>query len=201
MNQMKTRLAALNLLDRAWQAMSDDDLTTLIDTLPEGHVSSLDQLANGPEGGFTDPATRIVALRAAAARGRIGGTLEQICTVVTDPALAECITALGEHSEHPTEAQLLEVTPALVEAHGVPTVRLMMASAVAGEAAASPMLIGLLKTHEQFALPVVQPREVEVLAPREASDDVRAKRHAAKEAKRAKAREARLQAARARGRA
>ncbi len=46
MNQMKTRLAALTLLDRAFQAMSDDDLSTVIESLPDGHVASL-----GPEGG------------------------------------------------------------------------------------------------------------------------------------------------------
>lgn len=201
MNQMKTRLAALNLLDRAWQAMSDDDLATLIGTLPDGHVETLDQLAEAPAGGFTETDSRVLALRAAVARGRVNGVMEQICTIVTDPALAECITALGDHADNPSEEQLFAVTPDLVDKYGVPAMRLMFASAVAGEAAASPMLIALLKTSDQFALPVVEPRDVEVLAPRVADEEVRAKRQAAKEAKKAKARAAREQAARARNRA
>jgi hypothetical protein len=197
MNQMKTRLAALTLLDRAFQAMSDDDLSTVIESLPDGHVASLDAIADGPKDGFTDPAARITALRVAAARGRIGGQLEQICTVLTDPALADCITALGDHADHPTEEQLLAVTPELVDKHGVPAIRLMMASAVVGEAAASPMLIGLLKNEGEFALPAVQAREVEVLAPKVVSDDIKAKRQAAKDAKKAAARARREQQARA----
>lgn len=197
MNQMKTRLAALNLLDRAFQAMSDDDLSTVIEGLPEGHVSSLDTVADGPKDGFTDPTARVTAVRMAAARGRIGGQLEQICTVLTDPALADCITALGENADHPTEDQLLAVTPELVEKYGVPTVRLMMAAAVVGEAAASPTLIGLLKNEGEFALPAVQAREVDVIAPKVASDAVKAKRQAAKDAKRTAAKARREQRARA----
>ncbi len=193
---MKTRLAALALLDRAFSAMDDDEMGALLVTLPEGHVESLDRLA-GARDAFADQAERIHALRAAAARGKVSGQLEQISTVMTDPALAACITALGEHADNPSEEQLLAVTPALVETHGVPTIRLMLASAVAGEAAASPMLIGLLKGDGEFGLPAVQPREVVVLAPKVADDDVRDRRRAAKEAKRADARARREQAIRA----
>ncbi len=198
MNQMKTRLAALNLLDRAFLAMSDDELATLFDSLPDDHRSSLDGIAGGPDGGFTDPQARLLGLRGAAGRGRISGQLEQICTILTDPALADCITALGDHADNPSEEQLLAVTPALVETYGLPTVRLMLASAVAGEAAASPMLIGLLKAEDgPFALPPVEPRPTEVLPPRSAPDDVKAKRQAAKDAKKAAARARRDQQARA----
>ena len=45
----------------------------------------------------------------------MNGGLEQICTLVTDPTLAKCIEALGDNSDNPTEPQLLEVTPALIE--------------------------------------------------------------------------------------
>ena len=199
MNQMKTRLAALSLLDRAMAAMTDDELSAVIDKLPDGHVSSLDTIA-GAKDGFTDPAARITALRTAAARGRIGGALEQIGTVLTDPALADCITKLGDAADNPTEDQLLEVTPALVETYGVPAVRLMLASSVAGEAAASPMLIRLLKGDGEFGLPPLAPQETTVLPAPKADDDVKAKRKAAKDAKKAAARASREQSAKARNR-
>lgn len=197
---MKTRLAALSLLDRALAAMTDDDLTALIEKLPEGHVSSLDTIAGAGKDGFTDPAARITSLRTSAARGRIGGALEQIGTVLTDPALADCITKLGDNADNPTEEQLLEVTPELVENYGVPAVRLMLASSVAGEAAASPMLIRLLKGDGEFGLPPVEVHETTVLPAARADDDVKATRKAAKDAKKAAARASREQSARARGR-
>jgi len=200
MNQMKTRLAALSLLDRALAAMTDDEMAALVDSLPEGHVSTLDTLAGATKDGFTDPTARVTALRASAARGRLGGQLEQIATVLTDPCLAECITALGDAADNPTEEQLLEVTPTLVESHGSATVRLMLASSVAGEATASPMLIRILKGDSDLGLPPVPEREVSVLPAAQADDAVRAKRKAAKEAKKAAARASREQSARARNR-
>lgn len=202
MNQMKTRLAALSLLDRALAAMTDDEMAALVETLPEGHVSTLDSIARDGEAGdgFTDPAARVLALRTAIARGRISGQMEQVATILTDPCLAECINVLGENADNPTEEQLLEVTPALIETHGLATVRLMLSSSVAGEAAASPMLIRLLKGDSDLGLPPVAEREVTVLPAAHADDEVRAKRKAAKEAKKAAARASREQSARARNR-
>ena len=96
----------------------------------------------------------------------MNGGLEQITTILCDPCLAECIEALGDHADNPTEEQLKEVTPALVDKWGVPTVRMMIAGSIAGEAAASVMLTRLLKSDEELALPPEAPRETVVLPPR-----------------------------------
>jgi hypothetical protein len=103
MSQLKNRLQALTLLDRAFSAMTDEELATLVATLPEDHVTALDELCGAREGGFTDVEARNLAMRATAARGRMNGGLEQICTLVTDPALAKCIEALGDNSDNPSE--------------------------------------------------------------------------------------------------
>ena len=135
MSQLKTRLQALSILDRAFTCISDEDLVAMVAAIPEDHRTALDQLCGAGEDGFEEDAARLLAMRSTAARGRMDGGLEQVCTLLTDACLAACIEALGDHSDNPTEAQLLEVTPALIEAHGLPTVRLMLAASVAGEAA------------------------------------------------------------------
>ncbi len=200
MSQLKNRLQALSLLDRAFAAMTDEELATLVATLPEDHVAALDELCGAREGGFTDVEARLLAMRATAARGRMNGGLEQVATLVTDPALAKCIEALGDNSDNPNEAQLLEVTPALIEEFGLATTRLMLASSVAGEAAASEVLTRVLKHDETLALPPVERVDVEVLPARSADDETKAKRKAAKEKKQAEARQAREQQLKARHR-
>jgi len=200
-NQLKTRLQALSLLDRALTAMSDEELATLVDSLPDDHRIALDKLCGARDDeGFTDPAARTLAIRSTAARGRMNGGLEQISTILADPCLAECIEGLGEHADNPTEEQLKEVTPGLVETYGVATVRLMIAGSIAGEATASAMLIRLLKFDETFALPAEERPETVVLVPAGPDDEVRAKRKALKEAKKAGSRARREQQLRAKNR-
>lgn len=201
MSTMKTRIQGLSLLDRALTAMTDDELTALIDALPDDHRTALDSLCGARDGGFDDPAARLVALRATAARGRMSGGLEQIATVLIDPCLAECIEALGENADFPSEEQFLEVAPALVEKHGVATVRLMMATTVAGEANAAVMLTRLLKKDETLALPPVERTDEVVVLTKEADPDIKAKRKAKREAEQAAARARREQQAKARNRA
>ena len=198
MNQMKNRLHGLTLLDRAFTATTDDELEALVASLPDDHRKALDELCGAREGGFTEPASRILAMRATAARGRLNGGLEQITTLLCDPCLADCIEALGDHSENPTEDELLEVTPALVEKHGLATVRMMLAGSVAGEAPASVALTRLLKHDDNLALPPVEHEEAIVLPPPTADDEIKAKRKAAKAAKQADAKARREQQARAR---
>ena len=200
MSQLKNRLQALSLLDRAFAAMTDEELATLVASLPEDHVTALDEMCGAREGGFTDVEARLLAVRATAARGRMNGGLEQVATLVTDPALAKCIEALGDNSDNPTEEQLLEVTPALVEEFGLATTRLMLASSVAGEAAAAEVLTRVLKHDETLALPPIERVEVEVLPARTADEETKAKRKAAKEKKQAEARLAREQQLKARHR-
>jgi hypothetical protein len=201
-NQMKNRLQALTLLDRAMAAMTDAELEALVASLPDDHRDAIDQVCGAREGGFDDPAARTVALRSTVARGRMNGGLEQIATVLTDQCLADCITALGDHADNPSEEQLLEVTPALVESHGLATVRLMLATSVAGEAAASVMLTRVLKHHDELAVPARDEAEAPIVAPAPTADEeTKARRKAAKERKQAEARARREQQARARNRA
>jgi len=200
MSQLKIRMQALSLLDRAFAAMTDEELAATVATLPDDHVAALDELCGAREGGFIDADARVVAMRATVARGRMNGGLEQVSTLITDPCLAKCIDALGDHSDDPTEEQLLEATPALVEEFGLAIVRVMLASSVAGEAAASVMLTRVLKHDPTLALPPVDRTDVEVLPARTADEDTKAKRKAVKERKQADARKAREQQLKARHR-
>ncbi len=197
---MKNRLQALSQLDRALAAMTDEDLTTLLAAIPDDHRDAIDRMCGAHEGGFDDPAARVVAVRTTVARGRMSGALEQIATVLSDLCLADAIEVLGANSDHPTEAQIQEIVPGLIERHGLPTVRLTFAASVAGEAAASVTLTRLLKHDEVLALPApAAPAPVVVLS-HEADDDTKARRKALKERKQADARARREQALRAKNR-
>lgn len=198
--QMKNRIQALSLLDRALAAMTDDELSTLIGSLPDDHREALDRVCDAPDGGFADDAARLLALRAAAVRGRMNGSLEQITTVLTDPCLADCIERLGAHAENPTEPELLEVTPDLVATHGLGAVRLMLAGSVAGEAAASVMLMRVLKSNDDLKLPPVDRPSIPLIPAAKADDAVKERRRAAKALKQAEANARRQQQAKARNR-
>ncbi len=200
MNQLKNRMQGLALLDRAFSAITDAELDALVASLPDDHREAIDKVCGANEGGFSDPAARTIAMRATAARGRMNGGLEQLATILTDPCLAECIEALGDNSDNPTEMQLLEVTPALIEHHGLATVRLTLAGSVAGEAAASVMLTRVLKHDETIALPPVAREATEVLAPSVADAEMKAKRKALKDKKQADAKARREQQLRAKNR-
>src|SRR5215204_376462 len=147
-NQTKTRLQSLGLLDRALRAMTDEELQAATDALDDDHREALERLIAGE--------VTPTALREAAARGRIDGTMESIALVVTDAALADCIEQLGEHADNPTTDQLKAVLPGIVERHGVAITRLMLASTVAGEANAAAIIRDLLKRDEVVALPPVE---------------------------------------------
>lgn len=197
---MKNRLQALSQLDRALAAMTDEDLTTLLAAIPDDHRDAIDRMCGAHEGGFDDPAARVVAVRTTVARGRMSGALEQIATVLSDLCLADAIEVLGANSDHPTEAQIQEIVPGLIERHGLPTVRLTFAASVAGEAAASVTLTRLLKHDEVLALPApAAPAPVVVLS-HEVDEDTKARRKALKERKQADARARREQALRAKNR-
>jgi hypothetical protein len=199
---MKNRLQALSLLDRALLSMTDAELEALVASLPADHREAIDRLCGArDEAGFEDPAARTVAIRSTVARGRMSGALEQVCTVLTDPCLADCIKELGDKSDNPAEADLAAVTPGLIERHGLATVRLTLAASVAGEAAAAVLLTRLLKHDEVLALPAREAEpEAAVVNAREADDETKARRKAAKERKQTDARLRREQQARARNR-
>jgi hypothetical protein len=201
MSQLKNRLQALSLLDRAFAALTDAEMEALVASLPDDHREAVDQICGAKEGGFDDPAARTLAMRATASRGRMTGQLEQLSTVVTDPCLAKCIDMLGDNSDNPTEPQLLEVTPTLIEEFGIGATRLMLASSVAGEAAASAMLTRVLKHDDTLALPPAEAVATTLLPAPQADADLKAKRKAAKEKKQAEARARREQQLKAANRA
>lgn len=197
MSQLKNRLQALSLLDRAFAALTDAELEALVASLPDDHRQAVDEVCDAKDGSFADPAARTLAMRATASRGRMSGQLEQLSTIITDPCLAKCIEMLGEHSDNPTEPELQGITPTLIEEFGIGATRLMLASSVAGEAAASVMLTRVLKHDDVLALPPVEAPTTTLLPAPQADEDLKAKRRAAKEKKQADARARREQQAKA----
>jgi len=185
-NQVKSRLQALGLLDRAFANASDDDLQAAIDALDDEHREALDELL--------DAEAAPEAVRTAIAKGRLDGTMESTALVLTDACLADCIEQLGDHADHPTTEQLREVLPGLCEAHGKAITQLMLASTVAGEAPASAIIRDLLKNDDDMKLPKAEPRPISpiVQAPEVDPDERAAIKAKRKELKRKKQEDARL---------
>lgn len=176
---MKNRMQALGLLDRAFNAASDDELATAIDALSDEHREGLES--------FVDEATPD-GVREAVKAGRIDGGMEAIAAVVTDACLAECIEGLGDNADNPSSDELREVLPGLVEDHGVGITRIMLASTVVGDAPASAIIRDLLKTDELVALPKPDEAPAAVVLdtskrPADEQDALRAKRKATRKAK------------------
>jgi hypothetical protein len=196
-NQMRTRLQSLGLLDRAIRSTTDDELDAAVAALGEDHREAVERFT----GGEATPE----AIRAAVVKGRLDGAMEGLAMVLTDAALADCIEKLGDHSDNPTTDQLRDVLPGVVERHGIGVTRMMLASTVAGEATAADVIRDLLKHDELVALPKADPPPPSpiVRAPEVADverDAIRAKRQELKRKKQAEARQRREQAARARNR-
>lgn len=200
---MKSRLQALGLLDRALKETSDDELTAAVAALGDDHREAIERLV-----GETGDAVTPDAIRAAIVKGRMNGTMESIAIILTDACLADCIEKLGDHSDNPTSEQLREVLPGIVERHGLSATRVMLASTVAGEAAAANVIRDLLKNDDLVKLPKEEPRRIVPAVEPDADaatdperDALRARRLEARRRKQAEAATRREQAARARGRA
>ena len=193
---MKTRLQSLGLLDRAIRSTTDEELATLVEALDDDHREAVERFT----GGEATPDT----IRAAAAKGRIDGTMEGLAMVLTDAALADCIKELGDHSDNPTSDQLRAVLPGVVERHGIGPTRMMLASTVAGEATAANVVRDLLKHDELVALPRAESPSSPAVRPADEPDGdreaIKAKRHEQRRRKQAEARQRREQSARARNR-
>jgi hypothetical protein len=196
-NQTKTRLQALGLLDRSIRAASDEDLRAATEALDDDHREALERAVAG------EPTPK--AIRQAAVKGRINGTMESIALVLTDASLADCIEKLGDHADNPTGDQLREVLPGLIERHGLAITRMMLASTVAGEAAASTVIRDLLRHDDIVKLPPEEPRPIAPAPPEPPADDpereaIKAKRVEARRRKQEQAALRREQSARDRGR-
>ena len=172
---MKTRLQALGLLDRALRETTDDELTAVVAGLNEDHTEAVERLT-----GVTGDALTPDAIRAAASKGRMNGTLESLAIVLTDAALSDCIDKLGDHSDDPSHDDLTEVLPGIVERHGLAITRLMLASTVAGEAKAANIIRDLLKNDDLVKLPKEEPRRIVPALERDDEEAVDPEREALK---------------------
>lgn len=195
-NQMKNRMQALGLLDRAFKATPDDELTTAVEALDDDHREGLESFVEGlsPD-----------EIRAGVKAGRIDGGMEAIGAIISDASLADCIEKLGDHAENPSTDQLKEVLPGVVERHGLGITQIMLAGTIVGEAPAAAIIRDLLKNDDELALPKAEVAEIAPLidtAKRsdEEQAELRAKRKAAKAAKKEAERARREQAAAARRR-
>ena len=92
-NQMKNRMQALGLLDRAFKATPDAELATAVEALDDDHREGLESFVDGltPE-----------AIRDGVKSGRIDGGMEAIGAILSDACLADCIERLGDHAENPS---------------------------------------------------------------------------------------------------
>ena len=102
---MKTRLQSLGLLDRALRATTDEELDAVLAALGDDHREAVERLAGGEASAD--------AVRDAAAKGRIDGTMESLALVLTDACLADCIEQLGDHADNPSSDQLRAVLPGI----------------------------------------------------------------------------------------
>lgn len=161
MNQAKTRLVALSLLDRAFRKLEDAELLGLYQALDEEGQDAVQHIA-GVKGDDPDDAALLSAIRTTAAKGRISGDLERLSLVLTDDCLTDCIDALGNAADDPSEGQLLDALPGVVEKHGLTATQIMLATVVCGEAVASPVIVRILKTNDDYKLP---PAEAITTAP------------------------------------
>jgi hypothetical protein len=196
-NQVKTRLQALGLLERSFAAATDDEIAGAVAALDDDHRDALAQLVGAD--------CTVDDVRGAIGHGKLDGTVESVALVVSDACLADAIKELGEHADHPTSDQLRDVLPGIVERHGVGMTRIMLASTVAGEAPASAIIRDLLKHDELVKLPPAEDRPLPPLieAPKADPDEraaLKAKRKELRERKQAAARASREQAAKARNR-
>lgn len=196
-NQVKNRLQALGLVDRAFASSTDEEIASAIEALAEDHKTALDELVKAD----ADAAS----VREAITRGRMDGTMESVALIVTDACLADCIEQLGDSADFPSSDELRAVIPGLVERHGVGLTRLMLASTVAGEAPASAIIRDLLKNDDTIKLPPAEVRPISpiVRAPQvsaEERDALKAKRKELRKQKQDEARARREQSERDRGR-
>jgi len=203
-NTTKAHIAALSLLDRAFIAATDDELSALLAGLPEDHVlavkrisgirtdesgkakvadSAADEPVDGEDAAITpaaaltddDTAGLIEAIRATAHKGRLNGDLQRLGVVLSDACLADCVEQLGDAADLPSLEDLEKVMPGLVEKHGVGVVRMMLASTVVGEAPASATIVGMLKNDELVKLPPSEDKPLAPLLPLKQDDAERLK--------------------------
>ena len=189
MNRMQLRLNALNTLERALATVTDEEINALVAKLPEEHLELLTKVAG----------TTPEEIRTGIVAGKMDTTMENIAALLTDSCLNDCIESLGDHAEDPTEPQLAEVVPGLVERHGKAVTQVMFACTMAGEAKAANNIRAVLKSNEHVAMPANEMRDFTAGAVHKSTDDpdraaVVAARKARKDAEKATAAAAKAKA-------
>jgi hypothetical protein len=144
----KDHVLRLAALEREFTHLTDDEMTVLIEKLEPQARHYIAGVAGSADEGPVD----VGGLRGAMRRGRMKGVPERVAAVLTDKCLNDCIEALGENADFPSEEDLAAALPSVVRTHGVAPTRIMMAAVVLGEAPAAKAIIKTLKT-----LPLLQP--------------------------------------------
>ena len=198
MNQVKSHLQTLGLLDRALQLADDDTLVALVAALDEEHTDALTEVA-GPDHDADH-------LRDAISRGRLDGRMEAIAALLGSACRVDCVERLGDSADHPSSDELRAVLPGLIEKHGLDCTRIMLAQALTEPGLPAAAIIrDILKTDEVLALPPSEERSIIPERRDTATDDaereeLKARRREAKARKQAEAAARREQAARAKRR-
>jgi len=151
-NQVKNRLSALSLLDRALRQLPDTKITALYESLEEDDRDAVQHIA-GVKGADPSPADLIAAIRETVNKGRMNGDLERVSLILTESCLNECIELLGPNADDPSEENLREILPGVIAKHGLDVTQVMLATVVTGEAIASPIITRILKHDEAWKVP------------------------------------------------
>lgn len=182
MNQVKNRLSALSVLDRAFRLVPDEKILALYDALDEEGRDGVQHIAS-VKGQDPTPDALIAAIRETVNKGRINGDLERMALVLTENCLNECIEALGSKADDPSEEDLRGVLPAVIDNHGLDVTQVMLATVVTGEAIASPIITRILKHDDAWKVP---PAPAVTSAPVIADSRDEAERAAIKEQRKAR---------------
>ena len=127
-------------LESELRAVPDDVLREQIDALPAEARALLNPWCPA------EVDVDVPALRGSLTRGRLKGVPERVADALTAAALQDCIDALGDRSDFPSESDLAEILPKVVGRHGVHTTRVMLALAVVTDAPASKAILKVLKS-------------------------------------------------------
>lgn len=171
------------MLDRAFRLLDDARIGSLYESLEEESQDAVQHVAS-VKGQDLDVAALVAAVKASAAKGRMNGDLERLSILLTDACLTDCIEALGDRADDPSEAELRAVLPDIIDKHTLPVTQVMLASVVTGEALASPIITRILKSDESWKLPPAEPVTAAPAPVRNATDE--AARQALKEQRRAR---------------
>jgi hypothetical protein len=146
----KEHVLRLALVEKELRLLPDAELAKLVAACPEEAQRWMIAIS-----GSDDETLSVEGLRGALKRGRMKGLPDKAAATLTDTCLHDCIEALGDKADLPSEADLMGVTAALAAKHGVGTTRLMLAAAALAEAPAANAIVKVLKNDPSLALPTL----------------------------------------------